>query len=130
MEVSEQLVIFDSSVWVALLHYTDSQHQKALKVFGEVGDVIVVPEYVVIEVATVLKQQGKLEEARQFVHRVLNEKPESFLPAEALIRETASLFQDRSDKLSFTDTALLVLARLYRVVTFDRALQRAIAAIQ
>lgn len=128
METSEKKVILDSSVWVSFLHDVDSQHADALKVFEEIGDTITVPEYVLVEVATILKRKKKLSEAKRFVHRVLNEKAESFLPAESLAQETAVIFRERNDTLSFTDTALLVLSKRYRVITFDRALQKAIEA--
>ena len=126
METSDRKIILDSSVWVAFLHDTDSQHKEALEVFERIGHTITVPEYVVIEVATILKRRKKLDEAKRFVHRVLNENPQSFLPADSLIYETAALFRERTDQLSFTDTTLLVLARSYRVITFDRDLQKAI----
>lgn len=126
METSEKGVILDSSVWVSFLHDVDSQHAHAIETFEEVGDSITVPEYVLVEVATILKRKEKVNDAKKFVHRVLNEKPESFLPAESLVRETAAVFRERDDTLSFTDTALVVLSKDYRVITFDRALQIAI----
>ena len=126
MEISNAKIVLDSSIWVAFLHDTDSQHKQALAVFERIGNTITVPEYVVIEVATILKRRKKQDEAKRFVHRVLNENPQSFLPADSLIRETATLFRERADQLSFTDTALLALARSYRVITFDRDLQKAI----
>ena len=126
METSNAKIILDSSIWVAFLHDTDSQHKQALAVFERIGNTITVPEYVVIEVATILKRRKKQDEAKRFVHRVLNENPQSFLPADSLIREAATLFRERTDQLSFTDTALLALAASYRVITFDRDLQKAI----
>ena len=126
METSNAKIILDSSIWVAFLHDTDSQHKQALAVFERIGNTITVPEYVVIEVATILKRRKKPDEAKRFVHRVLNENPQSFLHADSLIHETATLFRERTDQLSFTDTALLALARSYQVITFDRDLQRAI----
>ena len=126
MDTSNAKIVLDSSIWVAFLHDTDSQHKQALVVFERIGNTITVPEYVVIEVATILKRRKKPDEAKRFVHRVLNENPQSFLPADSLIRETATHFRERTDQLSFTDTALLALAGSYQVITFDRDLQKAI----
>ena len=127
METSDpERIILDSSVWVAFLHDTDSQHGRALTLLAQLDDDIIVPEYVVVEVATILKRKKKTDEAKRFVHRILNEKIQSFLPADALVREAATLFCGRTDTLSFTDTALLVLSERYHVITFDMHLQKAI----
>jgi predicted nucleic acid-binding protein len=101
-------VILDSSVWVAFLRDTDSQREKAKRMLDNLRDAaVVVPEYVLVEV---------MEDGR------------AFLPAgESLAHATTKLFLKRErDHLSFTDTALLVLSEQYRVITFDRRLQKAI----
>lgn len=130
MEIEGSGIVLDSSVWVAFLHDTDSQHSQALNLLDRIGENVTIPEYVLIEVATTLKRKKKANEAKKFVHRVLNEQPQSFLPADSLVHEAAELFRERSDNLSFTDTALLVLSGQYRVITFDRHLQKAIEAAQ
>ena len=120
-------VILDSSVWVAFLHDGDSQHAAAQKILARIGDEIIVPEYILVEVATILKRRKGAHEAQRFVRRVLREQIESFLPADLLAYETAELFCERNDTLSFTDTALLILSREYRIITFDKALAKALA---
>ena len=126
MESPSRGIILDSSVWVAFLHATDSQHEQALQVLDQIRAAIIVPEYVLGEVATILKRRKKADVAKRFVRRVLTEETQSFLPADTLVEETATLFCARTDSLSFTDTALLVLAKKYRVITFDRDLEKAI----
>lgn len=119
-------IILDSSVWVAFLHGKDSQHAKARGLLTGLPDVLYVPEYVLVEVATILKRKKKDEEAKKFVRKTLVERPETFMPSAELAYQTMQLFIRRDDGLSFTDTALLVLSRDYRIITFDRALARAL----
>ena len=120
-------VIPDSNVWIAVFRKEDSQRPKAMRVFDELeGAEIVVPEYVLIEVASILKLKGHEKEARAFIMETLNSE-RGFLAAGSLAYETAKLFCERHDKLSFIDTALLVLSRDYRVITFDKALGKALA---
>src|SRR3989344_130959 len=122
---TERGVILDSSVWVAFLHKEDSQHPKARKMLEGITEPIIVPEYILIEVATILKRKKKDMEAKRFVQTVFNDGG-TFLLSEMLAYETAELFWMRRDTLSFIDTALLILSRRYRVITFDAQLARAL----
>ena len=131
MAISDTSIILDSSVWIAFFKQDDSQHQKAEGVLAQAPSAqVVVPEYVLVEVATALKQRGYQTAAKEFVAMVMHEGRSIFLPSDALARETSTCFCERSDKLSFTDTALLTLSREYRIITFDKALARAIVAEQ
>ncbi|OGG52474.1 hypothetical protein A3H16_04065 [Candidatus Kaiserbacteria bacterium RIFCSPLOWO2_12_FULL_53_8] len=119
-------VIFDTNVWIALLHEADSQYRKAQELVRTLAtEEVLVPEYVLVEVSAVLKRYERNAEAIVFVKRVLGNAG-SFIPAGVLAHETSVLFEERNDKLSFVDTALLVLSREYRVITFDKALARAL----
>ncbi|MBI4093597.1 type II toxin-antitoxin system VapC family toxin [Candidatus Kaiserbacteria bacterium] len=127
MAISSTSVILDSSVWIAFLYREDSQHEKAKKVLqASRKDEIVIPEYVLIEVASTLKRKRYEREAKKFVAEAVVGEEHAFLHAATLAHETADLFCARNDKLSFVDTALLVLSRQYRVITFDAALRRAL----
>ena len=127
MESSRPGVVLDSNVWIAFLHKEDSQYKKAQGLFDELKEYILVPEYVLVEVASVLKNYKRNVEALEFVRATL-ENTSTLIPAGSLAHEAGALFCQRNDKLSFTDTALLVISREYRVITFDRALARAIAS--
>ena len=129
MEISEGPdIILDSSVWIAFLRESDSQHEKAKYLLRDLRyTAMVVPEYILIEVATALKSQGYEEVAKKFVAEVIREEFPTFLSAGELATHTATLFlEQHSDHLSFTDTALLILSEEYRVITFDKKLQKAI----
>ena len=129
MENNRSGIVLDSSVWIAFLHNEDSQHGKAKKLMFEIKDQILVPEYVLIETASVLKNYKRTTEAIEFVRTILKDAG-MFLPSNTLAYETGILFCDRKDTLSFIDTALLALSREYRVITFDKALARAMATEQ
>ena len=127
MAISSTSVILDSSVWIAFLYREDSQHEKAKKVLeASRNDEIVIPEYVLIEVASMLKRKRYEREAKKFVAEAIAREEHSFLHAATLVHETVDLFCKRNDKLSFVDTALLVLSRQYRIITFDTALRKAL----
>lgn len=130
METSDARdIILDSSVWIAFLRDTDTQHEKARRVLADSQtDTIIVPEYVLVEVATTLKRLKSEDVSKQFVIEVMEDGDPVFLPVgDALPRETARIFvSGTKDGLSFTDTALLVLSKRFRIITFDRRLQRAI----
>ena len=107
----------------------DSQHAKAKKLLAGISDVeILVPEYILIEVATVLKKMGHAEVSKKFVSEVMQSSGPILLAGETLAVATSEHFLKRTkDDLSFVDTALLVLADQYTVVTFDKALANAIS---
>jgi len=128
MESSRPEIILDSNVWIALFHEEDSQHDKACKLFDEITEHILVPEYVLIEVASVLKNYKRNAEALAFVRTTL-ENTVTLLPAGVLAHEAGALFCERNDRLTFIDTALLVLSREYRIITFDKALAKAMVSV-
>ena len=118
-------VILDTNVWIAFLHEEDSQHVKAKRLLKDVTAPVVVPEYVLLEVVTVLRNLRRHEEANRFTEQALDYSG-TFLPANTLAYEIAEMLPNVPKHLSFTDTALLALARNYEVLTFDSALARAI----
>lgn len=118
-------VILDTSVWVAFLNTEDSQHTKAQKLMDEMTDQVLVPEYVLVETASVLKNYRRHAEAIEFVKMTLADAA-TFISSDSLVYETGELFCSRNDGLSFIDTALLVLSETYRVITFDKRLQKEI----
>ena len=119
-------LVLDSSVWIAFLYREDSQHKKACRLLEIETGPIIVPEYVLLEVATVLRQKRQASVVKKFVQNTIT-NPSVFLPADDLASKTARLFltQD-NDTLSFIDTALIVLSHKYAVITFDKTLKRAL----
>ena len=131
MEISDgSSIILDSSVWIAYLHEEDSQHKKALGLVGALPDTIIVPAEVLSEVAMALKNKRQENLAKGFVHTVISGDVSLLVSDENVVRQAAETFLTRTDRLSFIDTTLLVLSEKYRVITFDRNLQKAINSAQ
>lgn len=120
-------LVLDSCVWVAYLHVEDSQHAKACALFEGSDQAIKVPEYVLVEVINVLSLKKRRRQATAFMDRVLSNS-DVFIPANDIAHDTALQYRAKQNtKLSFVDCALLVLHEQCDVVTFDRALSRALA---
>ncbi len=122
------MTILDSSIWIAYLYQEDNQHKKAVDVWEATDDTIVVPEYVMIEVCTVLPTLSNKRHADSFIHMIQNNKDVSLLYAEQEFVDEVIRFylQYQYSNLSFIDISLLFLSKHYTVLTFDRALGRAI----
>jgi predicted nucleic acid-binding protein len=122
------MVIIDSSVWVAFLNENDSQHSKAKKIFNELKTGIMLPEYVFMEVATILLIKANKKVAAKFIEiSEDNSDIEIYLSNGELFLSTIQLFKDSAEeKLSFVDMSLLFLSASYKTITFDKNLQKAI----
>ena len=117
-------VVLDTCVWVAFLCDVDSQHSKACKLVETLRAEILVPEYVLLEVATVLRQKKYNAEACAFIEKVVDD-PAVFLPAQNSVYGAARLFcAEKRSTLSFVDVALLDMSAVYEVVTFDKTLAK------
>ena len=113
--------IVDSSVFVAFYRDVDSQHADAVRVMQEVADyTLIVHPYVIQETATVLAYRTSLKIAKEFLADILNAANVVIPAVDA--RYDISRFMDIKKKISFTDAALIELAKTagVRVITFDR----------
>lgn len=121
------MIILDSNVWIAYFDEDDFTHEQASELFKSVDkNELVVTEYILLEVSTVLKQKLGGEFARQFIKKIFQEKF-IFLSSDNFYKETILLFQSlKDDKLSFVDVSLLYLAKQYQIKTFDKHLQKRI----
>ena len=125
------MVLLDSNVWVAYLHETDSLHTKAAAILDEIvatGELVVLPEYVLSEVISVVRLRVGTEAAKEFVLRVLDSEWVCILERTKREYLTTCMMIVAGDypKLSFVDCMLCILASKYHVVTFDKELQKAI----
>lgn len=118
--------ILDSSVLVAFYRDNEFHHAKAVDLIQSSED-FVIPDYVLAEMATVLKIREGLEVAEKALSRLTSidgikiheTQPELFWSA-------VSFFSKNKNKLSFIDTLLLLLSRENRIplVTFDKKLAK------
>lgn len=125
------MTILDSNVWIGLYHRQDSQHTKSKKIFSSLTEKILIPEYIILEVCSVLLLKSNKETADTFLERVIDsEEVEVALSNEPFFFDTVETFQNYAKQdLSFTDCALLLLSRSHTIVTFDERLARAIKRI-
>lgn len=122
------MTILDANVWVAYFKQDDSQHERAVPAVESAACPILVPEYVVSEVASILAQRSGNQAAKDFLMTLEDNDDARILFTDRLfVTDVIKKFLDVNGKqLSFADVALLVLARTHTVVTFDRQLANAI----
>ena len=121
------MTFVDSSVWIAYFYKEDSQHAQAERVFRTLTRPLLLHEYVIGEVCTVLNQRVSKLQADAFIEYVMGNRDIRIIPSNAeFFLETLSFFRkQRRRSLSFIDVALLYLSKQSSVVTFDRTLARA-----
>lgn len=122
------MMILDANVWIAFLYEDDALHKKAEKIFELDKEIIGIPEYVIIEVSSVLSQKAGKKIANDFLEMIMQSKDvEVMFADDQFFMNAASVFKKHQDrKLSFIDYSLLYLSEFYEIVTFDKNLQRAI----
>ena len=124
----EHEVILDANVWIAFLRKNDTTHERARKVFGQIKGIVILPEYVLLEVVTVLSQKVGKEYSNRFLQMVTGNKEIIIVPSSSFFLSSLVEFYLASvhSKLSFVDHALLYLSKEILVITFDKALHRAL----
>lgn len=122
------MIVLDSNIWIAYFYESDTQHAKARRLIHELSEPMAIPEYVFGEVCTILAQRSGKAVADSFVDAVTRNEQVGILPFEnEEFWRTIKLFREFPKKyLSFIDLSLLLLARTFRVVTFDRQLEKVI----
>lgn len=126
------MTILDSNVWIALFNERDSQHAKAQKVIPLIALPVIMPEYIILEVCSVLVQKASKEVADRFLDRVCDNADIQILYCdEQQFNELCTLFrQSTHRKLSFIDSVLLHLAKEYLLITFDATLHKVAATVK
>ncbi len=120
--------IFDSNIWVALFHEEDSQHLQAKKFVETLSTEVILPEYVLLEVCTVLEKRKDKKTAHRFLDFVLDNREVTLLSSsQSFFQGSLHLFcNDSPNGLSFVDISLLYLSQFHPVLTFDKKLAAAI----
>ncbi|MCD4706089.1 type II toxin-antitoxin system VapC family toxin [bacterium] len=123
------MTILDSNVWIAFFNEMDNQHKKAEKVIKKLNNnQIVVPEYIVTEVASILRFKAGKEVSNDFIKSISdNDDIIILLSDEFFFNNVVDNFINLDGcKLSFIDIAILYLSKNYKVITFDKNLEKAI----
>jgi predicted nucleic acid-binding protein len=123
------MVILDSNIWIAFLNKGDGQHEKAERVFEKIDKKLILPEYLVVEICSVLALRVDKKAADKFIDFVLdNNDIEILLSNEDFFTGSWKVFKEtKTAKLSFIDCSLLHLSNFYEVITFDKSLQKAMS---
>lgn len=125
-------VIFDSNVWIGYFDISDTLHKEARRTLDAYKySQIFVPEYILLETATVLKNNVDFALAQETIDLLLNTESFSFLPSGQYFTDALKLFlSTQHPNLSFVDVSLLALSKNYEVVTFDKKLAAAIKKLK
>jgi predicted nucleic acid-binding protein len=120
--MASKALIIDTSVWISYFDEDDSNHKVARDTLDKESAQVRVPEYILLEVVTVLRLKKLNDVAEKFIRLATN--PNVYLPAGTLGLEIAKVYNDKKfTKLSFVDTGLALLSKEYRVITFDKDLK-------
>lgn len=122
------MIILDSNIWIALLNEEDSQHQRAANLLNRIEASILIPEYVIIEVCTILLIKAGKKISSLFLDTILDNRDIAIqLSNPVFFTAVISEFKNNQQpNLSFVDISLLYLAQQHEVLTFDTNLQKAI----
>lgn len=122
------MTILDANVWIAFFHASDTQHTKARNVLARTAKPILIPEYVVIEVCTILERLAGHVAMCQFLEIALGNREAHVIPMknEEFFNLLKIISENRNHPLSFIDISLLVLSKSHTVITFDKKLTSAI----
>jgi predicted nucleic acid-binding protein len=121
------LIVLDSSFLIAFYNERDVHHKAALRVMerlleGEF-DPVLLPEYVFLEVVTVLSARRGLSIAVSVGRTLLNSEEVEFVPCSEYFVATMDAFaREGRLGLSFTDAAIVAICRqrgAEYVATFD-----------
>ncbi len=128
------MVILDSNVWIAFLNKNDSNHKKADEIFNKLAnrrEKIIITEYILLEVVTVLSQKVGKKLADQFIEIAGNTKRIEIISSSAdFLNDVLTFYlKQKNRNLSFVDYSLLYLSRQYEILTFDKELKRKIFSV-
>lgn len=120
------MVILDSNLWVAFLYTKDPNHKKAERIFENLKEKIIVTEYIILEVATIISQKVSKKVADDFIEDVIDNRDIEVLPSSKEFLDEIIKFylSKKNENLSFVDYSLLYLSQKMEVITFDKVLKR------
>ncbi len=116
-------IILDSCVFIALYNESDEFHNEAISIFEFYKDnIILISNYVIQEVATVLAYKFWKQKADLFIDDIMNSNNILILQSDTF--EEMKFFKSINSKISFTDLSLLYLSikQDSLLITFDKQL--------
>lgn len=121
------MIVLDASFLVAFHNDRDVHHARAVKIMerilsGEWGSPLL-PEYVFLEVVTVLRTRLDLAAALRVADTLLAAREVAFVPCSEVFLDALAIFRNEAEhSLSFADAAVAAVARRHppgAVATFD-----------
>lgn len=124
-------IIIDTSVWVALLIKSDSNHPKTLKYKKMFIQEQTMPDLIFYETLTVLRNKSKDDYPIQMFIGFTTENIDMTI---RLFyednRDVLKMFiNEQKDGLSYIDALLLFLSKEYHILTFDEKLKKRIKEV-
>ncbi len=121
-------IIIDTSVWIAMLIKSDSNHAKSLKYKSLIMLEQIMPDLIFYETLTVLRNKSKDNNTLNLFIGFTNENTDMTIRLfYENNRDVLKLFvNEHKDSLSYIDTLLLFLSREYHILTFDEKLKKRI----
>jgi predicted nucleic acid-binding protein len=121
------VVVLDSSFLIAFHNSRDVHHAAAVRLMGRLLDgewgAALLPEYVFLEVVTVLRLRTDLPTAVSVGETLIRAREVDFVPCSEVFLETFDTFRrEAGADLSFADATIVALARRHPpgfVATFD-----------
>lgn len=121
------MILVDTGVFIAAVTTKDAHHAAAKGILEDIAEGVwgagLVPEYVFVESVNYLVRKRGLAVALAFVREVLSAKEMTVVPCfQGFPRALTEFLHQRGTALSFTDAALVALARgrgVRNIATFD-----------
>ncbi|MEX1014067.1 MAG: PIN domain-containing protein [Candidatus Paceibacterota bacterium] len=119
-------IVLDSSVWIAILDKKDSQHKKAEKVLNNITGKVLVTEYILLEVSTVLSQKVSKNSSNDFIKFVISNRDINLkvFSSQEFNSITSFYLTLKNKRISFVDCSLIWLSKVHRVISFDKDLNK------
>ncbi len=126
------MIILDSNIWIAYFSKKDSQHKKAVELFMGLTERVILPEYLIIEICSVLALRAGKKAADGFLEFISNNNDlEIILSDKEIFLASMGVFQKiKTKKLSFVDCSLIYLSDFYKIFTFDKSLEKEIKRLK
>ncbi|MDP2642777.1 MAG: PIN domain-containing protein [Candidatus Peregrinibacteria bacterium] len=122
------MITLDSSIWVAALHESDSQHEKAIDTFDSIDiSKVSIFDFTYIEVMNVLKRKASITICENFLELLHRMNANILISSSHQIALTNEMFFEDLKDLSFSDCMHMATAKIFNadLLTFDKNLQKA-----
>ncbi len=125
-------IILDSNIWIASVVQTEPDFKESIKIITKL-DSIVMPDFILQEIITVLKVKKQYQLSLDFYKMVKENNTIGIVKIDLHTDEYyQEFFAEDNSKLSFVDSALLHLhkSKYYKVITLDKNLKERLDMIK